>query len=233
MPESKVNWRRYTLEFLSIFIAVVAAFALDHWNDNRRDRHSEQKILREVRNGLLLDLQDIANNKTGHRYGIRTCHYFRDLLNQKSVAQDSVAFMYTILLRDFNTIFNKTGYESLKSKGLEIVRNDSVRFQIISLYDYYYQILYKIEEEAHEMQSFKSFFGPINDALSPYMEFDEQGNLVAFNTPVDLEPANYNAIMSYLWRIENNRKFKMARYHLVEQKVQQLIDAIESELEDA
>lgn len=232
MPKSKVNWRRYTLEFLSIFIAVVAAFALDHWNDNRRDRHSEQKILREVRNGLLLDLQDIANNKTGHQYGIRTCHYFRDLLNQQNVAQDSVAFMYTILLRDFNTIFNKTGYESLKSKGLEIVRNDSVRFQIISLYDYYYQILYKIEEEAHEMQSFKSFFHSINDALAPYMEFDDQGRLVAFTTPVDLEPATRNAILSYLWRIENNRTFKLARYQLVEQKIQILINAIDSELEE-
>lgn len=34
----KGNWKKYGIEFLSIFIAVIAAFALNNWNDNRRDR---------------------------------------------------------------------------------------------------------------------------------------------------------------------------------------------------
>ena len=42
---------KYTFEFLSIFIAVISAFALNNWNDNRRDRLAENKILTEIYNG--------------------------------------------------------------------------------------------------------------------------------------------------------------------------------------
>jgi heme O synthase-like polyprenyltransferase len=49
------NLRKYAFEFLSIFIAVIAAFALNNWNDNRKDRIAESKILTEISNGLELD----------------------------------------------------------------------------------------------------------------------------------------------------------------------------------
>ena len=46
------NWKRFGFESLSIFIAVVAAFALDNWNENRKEQLAESKILTEVYNGL-------------------------------------------------------------------------------------------------------------------------------------------------------------------------------------
>jgi hypothetical protein len=45
------NWKQYGFEFLSIFIAVIAAFALNSWGDERRDRLAEQKILLEIHRG--------------------------------------------------------------------------------------------------------------------------------------------------------------------------------------
>ncbi|MFK7748164.1 MAG: hypothetical protein AB8B65_07230 [Kordia sp.] len=35
------NWKKYTFEFLSIFIAVISAFALNNWNENRNNRNAE------------------------------------------------------------------------------------------------------------------------------------------------------------------------------------------------
>ena len=52
----KRNWRKYSVEFLSIFTAVISAFALNNWNDNRKDQNAEQKILIEIKNGLEKDL---------------------------------------------------------------------------------------------------------------------------------------------------------------------------------
>lgn len=56
------NFKNYGLEFLSIFIAVVAAFSLNNWNDNRKSEFSEDKILKEISNGLEKDLSDIEAN---------------------------------------------------------------------------------------------------------------------------------------------------------------------------
>lgn len=56
---SKLNWKTYAFEFLSIFVAVISAFALTNWDDKRRDRHTEVKILTEIRNGLEKDIKDV------------------------------------------------------------------------------------------------------------------------------------------------------------------------------
>ncbi len=50
------NWKRYAIEFISIFIAVVSAFAINNWNDNRNNIISEQKILTEIKNGIEIDI---------------------------------------------------------------------------------------------------------------------------------------------------------------------------------
>ena len=59
MLESK-NWSKFLIEFISVFIAVVFAFALNNWNDSRRDYNTEKKILYEISNGLTKDLDDIV-----------------------------------------------------------------------------------------------------------------------------------------------------------------------------
>jgi hypothetical protein len=70
------NWKKHGIEFFSIFIAVVSAFALNNWNENRRDNNSENKILVEISNGLEKDIDDIKLNVSGHKSGISACNYF-------------------------------------------------------------------------------------------------------------------------------------------------------------
>ncbi len=128
MNNKSFDWRKYLLEFLVIFIGITLAFALDRWNENRKEIRSESKILAEMKHGLTLDLQDVNENLKGHHAGIRSCDYFRSLINNEPVKNDSLHFYYFMLWRDFISIQNKTGYESLKAKGLESIRNDSLRF---------------------------------------------------------------------------------------------------------
>ena len=55
------SWKKYGFEFLSIFVAVVLAFSLDNWNQNRREAHLENKILTEIANGLEKDIEDLRS----------------------------------------------------------------------------------------------------------------------------------------------------------------------------
>src|SRR5690606_37306824 len=152
MPEEKslpkrrftINWKIYGMEFLSVFVAVISAFALNNWNDNRRNANSENKILTEISNGLHKDLADIDTNIKGHEWGITSCNYFRNIFTGKEVDHDSLMIYYQTLTRDFINLQNRAGYETLKSKGLELIKNDSLRRDIISLYEYDYTILRKL-----------------------------------------------------------------------------------------
>lgn len=230
MKKKNDSRKRYAYEFLSIFIAVTSAFALNNWSANRRDNISEDKILNEIKNGLELDLEDFNSNKKGHNISIKSGDRFRKLIDNQPINQDSIQIFYITLFRDYTPIINLSGYESLKSSGLEILKNDALRFEIITLYDFYYEIISKLEDEIIEMRTYSNYYRPINDMLSKYMVFDTNGQLIEIKQPLDLPETKKKEILSYLWRIEYNRKYKLGRYSLIQEKMKALIQHIEEEL---
>ncbi len=225
----KRNWRRYTFEFFSIFIAVISAFALDNWNDNRRDRHAEVKILTEMKNGLQKDMDDIQLNMDGHDAGIAACQYFANMVDKQAVGQDSFTQHFFTLTRDFISIQNRSGYESLKSMGLNLIKNDSLRLQIISFYEYDLNNLEKLEEQYAELQFHTSYFHIINDLLTPYYIFGEKGH-VAIKLPLQLSSNDQVKLKSILWKIRVNRNFILNYYETVVQKTESLIAHIQQEI---
>lgn len=227
---NKLNWKTYAFEFLSIFIAVVSAFALTNWDDRRRDRHTEVKILTEIRNGLDKDISDIQLNLDGHQYGIKACNYMRRLTTGLEAPPDSFAFHYFNLTRDYISIQNNSGYESLKSNGLGTIRNDSLRLKIIGVYEYDFTNLKKLEEEYKEMQYHTSYYQAINEILSPNFVFSDQGE-ISIQAPLQISQANRKALLSYLWKIQVNRDFVLKFYGDIEDRIQLLVDTINEEIQ--
>jgi hypothetical protein len=219
-PQTMKSWTKYGFEFLSIFIAVIAAFALDNWNDNRKERLAESKILIEVYNGLEKDMDDIKLNMFGHEQGIEVGNYFRALIAGQSVSTDTFLHKYFNLTRDFISIQNTSGYETLKSRGFELIDNDSLRTQIISLYEYDYNILRKMEEEYYEMQFQANYFEAINDALAPNFLYNEQNKIAGIQTPIVLPEREKKILLSYLWKMEANRRFMLGYYEEVKRKLE-------------
>lgn len=202
MKMNTPSWKTYAFEFLSIFIAVISAFALNNWNDNRKDNKAEEKILVEIRNGLKKDIEDLQTNVEGHKQGIRACQFWRSVIDDESIRQDSLQLKYIQLTRDFTSLQNISGYQTLKSRGLELVDNDSLRSDLISLYEYDYYTLRELEEEYEEMQFQKNYFKEINKYIAPYFQYDEKGNIVKIETPLMLDESDKKILKSYLLKIE-------------------------------
>lgn len=224
------KWSKFLIEFISVFFAVVFAFALNKWNDNRKDNHSETKILSEISNGLTKDLDDIRLNIDGHKEGLVACKFWRNVINNTEFSQDSVLFNYLNLTRDFVSIQNKAGYETLKSKGLELIKNDSLRLEIISLYEYDFKTLQKLEETYSEMQFQNSYYKELNKIISPFLIFDNKGNIISLERPIKVNKIDKNTFLAYLWKIEINRNFILYYYSEIEKKTRKLIMDIENEL---
>lgn len=232
MPKQRKSksWRNYAFEFLSIFVAVISAFALNNWNDNRNSRHAESKILSEIYHGLDKDLSDIRLNEQGHQKGIEAATYFRELIANLPVSKDSLMYHYFNLTRDFVSIQNTSGYETLKSRGLELIRNDSLRTKIISLYEYDFNVLRKLEEEYYELQFQENYFNEINACIAPNFEFNKQKMITGFKTPVRINPDKEKVILIYLWKMQANRQFIQQFYGEVAGKVESLRAEIAKEI---
>ena len=134
---------------------------------------------------------------------------------------------YSNLTRDFISIQNVSGYESLKSKGLELIEDDSLRFQIIALYEYDYQVLKKFEEEYHEMQFQENFFNALNQHIAPHLQYDQMGNIAGIELPFNLPEGEKKLAFSHLWKIQMNRYFILQYYVQTQGKIQQLKDRIQ------
>ena len=227
----KLNWRKYGFEFLSIFIAVTAAFALNNWNENRKNELIESKILAEIANGLKKDIKDVQLNKKGHKFSITASQFLGKIIREKQVSLDTLIPYYFEFTRDYIAIQNISGYESLKSKGLELITNDSLRFEIINLYEYDYTVLKKFEEEYQEMQYYKNYFKEINSKIAPNFIFDNNSNLVSIRLPLEISAAEKNILLSYLWKIQTNRNFVLREYDKTEEKIIKLRAKIERYLD--
>lgn len=192
----------------------------------------KRKILFEIKNGLDKDFEDLELNTKGHKVGLKACQFWRDVIQNNPVNIDSLDITYIQLTRDFISIQNNSGYETLKSRGLEIIKNDTLRSKIIALYEYEYSILKKLEEEYEEMQFHKNYYKEINEILAPYLVFDNQGKLMDLNRPVQLSVADKNKLLSHFMKIEFNRNMILALYQKTELVLLNLKNQIESTLKE-
>jgi len=224
--------RRNFIQFLLVFVSVIMAYFLAEWSKSRSENLSEEKLLIEIKNGITSDYKDFENNINGHNYSLNGITLFRNWINNKPFNNDSVAFFYRILFRNFSPVINKTGYESLKANNISSIQNDSLRFQIITLYDYHHKIIELLENQNQEMQDFANFYKETNELIHPFMNFDEKSNFVGLNPPIGLNENNKKKLLSFLWRIEFSKTFKIIRYKSVMEHIAKLDQNIEKELKN-
>lgn len=215
-----MGWKKYAFEFISIFVAVVAAFALERWNDRRKDAAAEEKILLEISHGLEKDLEDVRLNMAGHRDGLNACRYWRRALLGDTVSMDSLPQYTFSLTRDFISIQNSSGYQSLRSRGLELIQDDSLRSDIIALYEYDLKILSKLEDEYDELQLHQTYYPVFNEVLAPHLTFSPAGLPVGLEMPLPLSHADRNRMLLHVLKIQQNRTFALQYYQLVEARTQ-------------
>ena len=108
--------------------------------------------------------------------------------------------------------------------------NDSLRSKIISLYEFDYQTLRKLEEEYFELQFQENYYREINRVIAPNFTFDSKGNITGIKLPIQLTDPDKNILLSYLWKIQVNRTFIMRFYEEVKAKIDELREEIEAEL---
>jgi hypothetical protein len=135
-------------EIALIVIGVLIAVWIDNWNERKKDRALEIKTLRALKEGLQQDSADIALNIKGLDNTINW-RVKVGKIAKKELPMDSLKEISYFGTTSF-FLNNVAPYESLKSLGLAKITNDTLRHQIITLYELEYKILTKTEEDINE-----------------------------------------------------------------------------------
>ena len=160
-------------EIILVVIGILIALSINNWNEQRKESDLELEML----NGLS---NDLANNKVKISSKISrdsliiagNQHLLTLLKDDNSTFSDSLQFSFGNINR-YDVFFPQAmAYESLKSKGFHTIKNDSLRTQIIELYDE----TYFINSHIRDLQSvlYTSTIGMLNKRLFTTIDIDHK-----------------------------------------------------------
>lgn len=146
-------------EIALIVIGVLIAVWIDNMNEQRKDKILEIKTLRALSEGLKQDSTDIANNIIGLKELVDWRMKVNKIVEGKMPID---SFTNSKGLSNFIFFLNNAApYENLKSIGFSKITNDSIRNQIINLYELNYKVIIKNEERYNAI---------VLEKISPYHE---------------------------------------------------------------
>ena len=157
-------------EIVLVVLGILIALQINNWNEINKTNKLETKILKELQVNLILDLKELQSDLSYMDDINNTCLNIKEFIKEFQIANDSIFKVFSVLRVTPHFDPNKSGYQLLQSKGVEIISNDSLRNSISLLYERSYPYYKRYEEERlrfHAMHSepklleyFSMFFNP-------------------------------------------------------------------------
>ena len=121
-------------EIILVVLGILIARQINNWNEARKQGKIESKILKEIQLDLLATQSEIKGDLESHQRALNSSIIFKDFLINSENYQDSILRHFLRSMNDRQTYPKTGGYEALKSKGLEIISNDTLRSSITAAY---------------------------------------------------------------------------------------------------
>ncbi|WP_462248065.1 DUF6090 family protein [Ekhidna sp.] len=152
--QRRIDPLQVLVEVAVITIGIVLAYQLNTMREVNKTLDSERKILREIKSNLELDLIDLQANMNAHQNAVVLIDTIK---NWDGEYNGVIGKMFFDIFRDYLFLPQTSAFETLKSKGVDLIVNDSIRINSQRLYDFYYEILVKYESEYAANQIYDDF----------------------------------------------------------------------------
>ncbi len=227
----KEKWPEYILEIFVLIIGIIGAFQLENYGQEQARKKEEIEILKGCRTELMTDLKDIEMNITELTQSIRSINIILSSLENDISYHDSLAYHFNYTFLPLHWVHSTSTFETLRSRGLDIVSNDSIRFQLVNLYDSQYKFFLQGEAEELEQVHYcmKNLFPGRFEASWNYDAGpDFTGELI----PLDYESLKTDTEYLYFVKTQLNRTRSYVDffYFNLNAAVVQMIEQIDNEL---
>ena len=182
----KSEWYKYVLETLVVVVGILVAFTLNNWNENRKDRGREKILLSELIRNLNTNVASIEKSLEADKFRQGITEYIIQHLSNKKPFNDSLNFFGAIHTENINIV--SSSFSTMKSIGLDIVKNDTLREVIVNLYEVLYVTLHEraryiqqTEFQSSLLPLWNKYFRLIEGKLVPNDYSDLLNNQEVFN----------------------------------------------------
>jgi len=133
-------------EIVLVVIGILIALQINNWNENTKLKQKELLLLKELKENLQNDLNDLNFNISNNGRLIYSNETIKEVLEQKIHYHDSLNFHFGNIFGNYLLTENTAAWENLKSVGLDLISNDSLRNGLSYLYSSKYRYIKDLEE---------------------------------------------------------------------------------------
>jgi len=223
-----LKYIRYAIgEIILVVIGILIALQINNWNENRKRQNEELILLADVKHNLETMLTSfrsdtIYNANTIVQYN--KIDYYIDNDLPYSIELDSV---FGILTFWSGPTITGTAYNSLQSKGLDLIKNEVLKQDIINMYE---KVLKKLILDYENAESKLSEI-IVEPFLVKYVKRLNNKSLYLAR-PNDFESLKQNQEFSNILSHIIRQRLRGIKYYAdVMNQIQTLIDEIENEID--
>jgi hypothetical protein len=220
------NWIRHGFETLVVVVGVLIAFTLNNWNEERKEEIFERKVLNELYISLQRNIEALNRGIDWNEDAIKSCHIILRHFENELSYEDSLDRHFSNSLSWFYPSLDNNAYESLKSYGLHLLTNDTIRDSLGDIYEY------KWIERVNTRQE-EYFFITVAPILTGLFESNEFGGdrFGAEMKPFDYSELRNSRKYNHILRtLISNRELQIRVYKQALRQRLNLMEMIESEL---
>tara|TARA_R110001632_G_scaffold43376_1_gene109880 strand:+ start:40275 stop:41072 length:798 start_codon:yes stop_codon:yes gene_type:complete len=161
-------------EIVLVVIGILIALQINNWNEEKKQKIIEQKILKELLVDLEISKVDLENDILANKRILKNSETIKNHIYLKKPNNDSIIGLFVSVANITQFTPRTSGYQNLQSLGLNIISNDTLRKQITNVFerDFEYSKLEgrefdKTENATIELNPFfnKHFIIEVNDDI--------------------------------------------------------------------
>ena len=134
--------RRYTLyalgEIALVVVGILIALQINNWSEEKKSDQRELSLLSELRSNLETNVINLQRDVSRQVFGANCLGKVISHLEARLPYSDSMSYFLTEGMPAPDVILTSSAFETLKSAGLESIRSDSLRRDIINLFEVVY-----------------------------------------------------------------------------------------------
>ena len=141
-------------------IGILLALQVNNWNELRKRNLLETAVLKELKKNLIEDIKDMDGNINLHKKAIVSSQLISNVIENHLPYHDSLDIHFSRIYIVPNFLETRTANNNIKNAGTGLIRNDSLRDQIIDLYERQYVFLntWVENENRHFIQDLHGFY---------------------------------------------------------------------------
>ena len=144
------KWAEYLLEVLVITVGILGAFALNNWNEIRKESRLEQEYYCALLADVTYDEMRLTQQRELTEKRLEASNTMMALLQTAQPQTDEViiALLNVSGGSNFSYAPTTTAFEDIKSSGkLNLISNSKLRSKLVNFYEVYYSIYKELEEK--------------------------------------------------------------------------------------